>query len=57
MVGGPRRSNEQSLPANPFSQVQFPINLKQRKPPNIIEKKNNLISYKSKNAHCDFEFL
>lgn len=30
MVGGPRRSNEQSLPAYPFSQVQFPENLKQR---------------------------
>lgn len=25
MVGGPRRSNEQSLPAYPVSQVQLPI--------------------------------
>lgn len=30
IVGGPRRSNEQSLPAYPFSHVQFPDNIKQR---------------------------
>lgn len=30
MVGGPRRSKEQSLPAYPFSQVQFPNYLKER---------------------------
>lgn len=30
IVGGPRKSNEQSLPAYPFSHVQFPDNIKQR---------------------------